>query len=75
MSNEILPKFTLFELLVQSDNGLGIDTICLHERSFSSDLLKKATIFCTEGDARVSVLMTMLRADAKSLEEVDIIHY
>jgi hypothetical protein len=59
---------------VESGNGVEIDAVCLNGRSFSS-VLKKAIIFCKEGDARVAVLTTMLCANAKSLAEVEIRHY
>ncbi|KAL6599151.1 hypothetical protein ACP70R_046015 [Stipagrostis hirtigluma subsp. patula] len=70
------PLLEYLTLKVDSNDGKERDTVCLCERrSFSSDHLKKVTIFGREDDARVAVLATMLRANASSLAEIDIKYY
>ncbi|KAL6639979.1 hypothetical protein ACP70R_022289 [Stipagrostis hirtigluma subsp. patula] len=72
----LLENLTLKLKMESSDEGKEMDAVCLCKtRSFSSDRLKKVTIFCREGDARVAALATMLRANASSLAEVDIKYY
>ncbi|KAL6639977.1 hypothetical protein ACP70R_022287 [Stipagrostis hirtigluma subsp. patula] len=70
------PLLEYLTLKVDSNDGKEMDTVCLRERrSFSSDHLKKVTIFCRKDDARVAVLATMLRANQSSLAEIDIKYY
>ncbi|KQJ95929.1 hypothetical protein BRADI_3g19800v3 [Brachypodium distachyon] len=43
--------------------------------SFAAEHLEKVTIYCTEGDARVPVLVNILRINARSLDRIDVKTY
>ncbi|KQJ95924.1 hypothetical protein BRADI_3g19796v3 [Brachypodium distachyon] len=53
------------EQMIQTTRGI----------SFAAEHLEKVTIYCTEGDARVPVLVNILRANASSLDRIDVKTY